>query len=231
MQMSDPGRSEETPAGGELVPCGGGDPIPLFQNHLLVGRRSSCDISLTFPNVSSHHCELEFRNGYWWVRDVGSRNGIKVNGQRCDSHWLMPGDVLHIARHQFEVKYEPRTNAPPPEEEDIMSMSLMEKAGLVSRERRPRRNPAARNQAETPSAGMSAIESAEGDGQKAATEKAPTPAPKKPQRDAPESRSGFVSDDELPSPGAPPRVSSDAVEDDPVMQWLSNDSDEQAGDR
>lgn len=43
---------------GMLNPCGGGDPIPLLHEKLLVGRRSSCDISLKFPNVSSHHCEL-----------------------------------------------------------------------------------------------------------------------------------------------------------------------------
>lgn len=115
---------------GELNPCGGGDPIPLLKSSLLVGRRSRCDISLKFPNVSSHHCELQFESGYWIVRDLGSRNGIKVNGVRCQSKWLMPGDVVSIAKHDYRIHYSPKGMGPPPEEDDPFAMSLMEKAGL-----------------------------------------------------------------------------------------------------
>ncbi len=124
---------------GELNPCGGGDPIPLLSEVLLVGRRSKCDITLQFPNVSSHHCQLEFINGYWRVRDMNSRNGIKVNGQRCDMKWLLPGDKLAIAKHEYEINYTPQSDEPPPEEENPFEMSLMEKAGLVKPERRPER--------------------------------------------------------------------------------------------
>lgn len=124
---------------GELIPCGGGDPIPLLKERLLIGRRSRCDISLRFPNVSSHHCELEFLNGYWIVRDLGSRNGIKVNGSRCDSKWLMPGDVVSVAKHRFEINYTAAGSSPPPEEEDPMSIGLLEKAGLAPRKPRERR--------------------------------------------------------------------------------------------
>ena len=119
---------------GELVPCGGGDSIPLLKARLLVGRRSSCDISLRFPNVSSHHCELELVNGYWHVRDLNSRNGIKVNGVRCDAKWLMPGDVVSVAKHQYQVNYTPHGDAPVPEEEDPFAIGLLEKAGLSRRD-------------------------------------------------------------------------------------------------
>jgi adenylate cyclase len=119
---------------GELNPCGGGDPIPLQKSRLVVGRQPSCDIILRFPNVSSRHCEFSLVNGYWHVRDLGSRNGIKVNGIRCDSHWLMPGDVLSVSKHRYEVNYSPEAEAPPPEAEpDPLSMSLLEKAGLSRR--------------------------------------------------------------------------------------------------
>ncbi len=120
---------------GELNPCGGGDPIPLQKPRLVVGRQPSCDIILRFPNVSSRHCEFQLLNGYWHVRDLGSRNGIKVNGIRCDSHWLMPGDVLWVAKHRYEVNYSPEAEAPPPveAEPDPLSISLLEKAGLSRR--------------------------------------------------------------------------------------------------
>jgi len=73
-------------------------------------------------------------NGYWHVRDLGSRNGIKVNGIRCDAHWLMPGDVISVSKHRYEVNYSPSGEAPPVEAEpDPLSMSLLEKAGLSRR--------------------------------------------------------------------------------------------------
>ncbi len=126
---------------GELVPVGGGDPIPLMQARLLVGRRSRCDICLDFPNVSSQHCELEMESGYWYVRDLRSTNGVKVNGQRVEVQVLMPGDTLTIAAMEFEVVYQPTTDGPPPELEEAapFAMSLLEKAGLEGRRSERRR--------------------------------------------------------------------------------------------
>jgi adenylate cyclase len=123
---------------GELVPQGGGDPVPLLQKKLLIGRRDSCDIALRFPNVSSRHCELELISGYWMVRDLGSSNGTKVNGVRVQSKWVMPGDELAVAKHRFKIDYNLTPGAPPPpaidEDQPVdIGMSLMEKAGLVKR--------------------------------------------------------------------------------------------------
>ncbi|MSR56782.1 MAG: FHA domain-containing protein [Planctomycetaceae bacterium] len=122
---------------GELVPQGGGDPIPLLKVKLLVGRRDGCDIALRFPNVSSRHCELEMREGYWLVRDLNSSNGTKVNGVRVRSKWILPGDELAVAKHRFKIDYTVAPDAPPPpplaENDEIPGQSLMEKAGLVRR--------------------------------------------------------------------------------------------------
>ena len=122
---------------GELIPCGGGDTIPLTTTKLLVGRRSHCDICLRFNNVSSHHCELELKTGYWHIRDLGSSNGIKVNGIRVETKCLLPGDELMIAKHAFNVQYVVSGDAPPPEDENPFAMSLMEKAGLEVDRPRP----------------------------------------------------------------------------------------------
>lgn len=126
---------------GQLIPIGGGDAIPLLKEKLLVGRRDSCDITLEFPNISSHHCELEMVNGYWHVRDLNSSNGTKVNGERVLERFLQPGDTLTIAKHRYEVSYTPDPSQPPPEERDPFAIGLLEKAGLArpgeSRSRRP----------------------------------------------------------------------------------------------
>lgn len=121
---------------GELVPLGGGDPIPLFKKTLLVGRRESCDIVLRFSNVSAHHCQLTVNGGYWYVLDLKSRNGVKVNGNRVREKRVDPGDILSIAKHKYEVKYSPielgAVGPPPPDvlETDLFDKSLLERAGL-----------------------------------------------------------------------------------------------------
>ena len=123
---------------GELVPIGGGDPIPLKRGILSIGRRESCAISLRFPNISGLHCELAYKDaGYWQIRDLGSTNGIKVNGQRVLNRPLRPGDELAIAKRKYKIQYnltgsaEAALEAVLSEDEDVFSQSLLEKAGLA----------------------------------------------------------------------------------------------------
>ena len=130
---------------GELIPFGGGDPIPLVKPRLLIGRRESCDIVLRFPNISAHHCELELDHGYWFVNDLNSRNGTKVNGLRVTARRRVdPGDRLAIAKHNYEVRYSPAdlgAEGPPPDVaalEDVLAQSLMKGAGLERREQQER---------------------------------------------------------------------------------------------
>jgi adenylate cyclase len=140
---------------GELVPIGGGDPIPLpdprKKSKLLVGRREKCDVVLRFANVSAHHCELTNEGGYWYVRDLASRNGIKINDVRMEKqeqHRLDPGDVLAIAKHKYRVEYEPAelgaVGPPPPDNlsQEIMRESLLTRAGLDRRDFARERGPA-----------------------------------------------------------------------------------------
>src|SRR5262245_50719925 len=120
---------------GELVPIGGGDPIPLVRPTMKIGRRESCDICLRFPNISGEHSELNFIEGYWQVSDLGSTNGTKVNGARVTRKVLRPGDELTIANRKFNIEYQigPNANrqaaALEDSSDDIMSVGLLERAG------------------------------------------------------------------------------------------------------
>ncbi|RLS98701.1 MAG: FHA domain-containing protein, partial [Planctomycetota bacterium] len=67
---------------GEMHPCAGGDPIPLLKPSIVVGRRENCDVVLRFSNISGAHCELTLIDGFWFVKDLSSSNGVKVNGLR-----------------------------------------------------------------------------------------------------------------------------------------------------
>lgn len=122
---------------GELVPVGGGDSIPLLRDVLTVGRRESCDVCMRFPNVSGIHCELSFRNGYWYVRDLNSTNGIKVNGTRVQEKLLHPRDEITIAKRSYVIHYEMPSTRDALEEidqEEILGQSLLERAGLERRD-------------------------------------------------------------------------------------------------
>ena len=125
-------RTQKGPGVAQLLPCGGGDPIPLLKPSLLVGRSPSCDITLAFPMVSSKHCQLEFKPGFWHVRDLGSRNGIRVDGIVQLAKFVRPGEILSIAKHRYEMAYTPLADEPPPEENPF-ALSLLEKAGLAGR--------------------------------------------------------------------------------------------------
>ena len=111
---------------------------------MLVGRRESCDIILRFANVSAHHCTLSIENGYLYVRDMQSRNGIKVNDVKVTERRLSPGDVLAISKHRYRVEYDPAelgAIGPPPADnlyQEIMKESLLSRAGLDHRSTRPR---------------------------------------------------------------------------------------------
>ena len=122
---------------GELVPVGGGDAIPLIRDVMTVGRRKSNDICLEFANVSSQHCEFTFKAGVWYVRDMRSQNGTKVNGERVAQRLIKPGDLIGISSHQFKIEYQLSASAQIVAEEavhateDVFAQSLMEKAGLA----------------------------------------------------------------------------------------------------
>src|SRR5205807_9984846 len=81
---------------------------------------------------SSQHCELTFHDGYWYIRDLNSTNGVKVNGLRVQKKLLHPKDEITIAKRRFTIQYSLAAGQRAMEEieEDILSQSLLEKAGL-----------------------------------------------------------------------------------------------------
>jgi Protein of unknown function (DUF3662)/Inner membrane component of T3SS, cytoplasmic domain len=68
----------------------------LGGNRVVVGRSREADIVLADPNVSRRHAELRRDESGWQVVDLGSTNGIKVNGRRVDQAGLSPGDHITI---------------------------------------------------------------------------------------------------------------------------------------
>jgi hypothetical protein len=84
-----------------------GRSVILGSNGAVIGRSRECDIVIDDANVSRRHAEVRPSGGSWTVRDLGSTNGVKVNGRRIDHpQALRPGDVidLGVCRMTFEVR-------------------------------------------------------------------------------------------------------------------------------
>jgi hypothetical protein len=63
----------------------------------VLGRSRDCDVVLDDPNVSRHHAEVRPSGGSWIVNDLGSTNGIKLNGRRIRGpESLKRGDVIEL---------------------------------------------------------------------------------------------------------------------------------------
>ena len=83
-----------------------GERRAVDRRRLVVGRSRDCDIQLADPNVSRRHAELRREGERWAIADLGSTNGVKVNGRRVDRALLEPGDaiVLGTLELAFEVE-------------------------------------------------------------------------------------------------------------------------------
>jgi hypothetical protein len=73
----------------------------------VIGRSHGCDCVLSDPNVSREHAELRRGStGDWQVVDLGSTNGVKVNGRRVDRSRLSPGDEVTLGTTRFTFDIE-----------------------------------------------------------------------------------------------------------------------------
>jgi pSer/pThr/pTyr-binding forkhead associated (FHA) protein len=76
--------------------------IPL-RDGLIIGR-AGVDLNIQDSKVSSRHATLELRpDGFWWLIDLKSANGLKVNGKKLRKLRLEPGVSVLIGRIEFKV--------------------------------------------------------------------------------------------------------------------------------
>ena len=75
----------------------GGKKLPITHWENVIGRSKRSDIVIDFPTVSRNHGVLtRYDDGSWTITDVGSTDGIYVNGNRVRIRALQPEDVISI---------------------------------------------------------------------------------------------------------------------------------------
>ena len=88
-----------------LVAIDGGGSIDLVKDLTLIGRDEDCDVRFEQKSISKLHCVIAKTDGLLLVRDLGSTNGTRVNGQRVRRAALLPNDTLSVANVKYRVMF------------------------------------------------------------------------------------------------------------------------------
>lgn len=75
--------------------------FPLAEAGTLVGRDPGCLVQMPESQVSKRHARLYLENGSWFVEDLESRNGTRVNGVRIRKTKIFDGDRLGFGSEEF----------------------------------------------------------------------------------------------------------------------------------
>src|SRR5438067_175163 len=76
---------------------------PMRQLAVTIGRSDQCDISVKDSSMSGRHAEISKANGDIKIRDLGSANGIYLNGERIEEAELYDGDVLRLGQTSIRI--------------------------------------------------------------------------------------------------------------------------------
>jgi len=87
----------------QLLSLGEGPNILLDKPILLLGRHPECDVQIDSRKISRRHCCIAQVSDYLVVRDLGSTNGVRINGVRVLEGRLAPGDELTIGTYRYKV--------------------------------------------------------------------------------------------------------------------------------
>jgi len=116
-----------------LIPLDGGEPVEIVKDLVLIGRKEDCDILVDHKSVSKIHCIVVKTDGLLLLRDLGSTNGTRVNGQRVRRAALLPNDQLHIASLRYKVEFKADKSPQIRPEEHTQHLDAREVASLLKK--------------------------------------------------------------------------------------------------
>lgn len=78
--------------------------FPLFKDRLTIGRTKDNDIQLAAAYISRRHAVIQTDDDVTRIIDWGSKNGIFINGEKIDEHFLSHGDAIAIGNAKFRYE-------------------------------------------------------------------------------------------------------------------------------
>ncbi|HTO54064.1 MAG TPA: FHA domain-containing protein [Myxococcota bacterium] len=94
-----------------------GSEVALDKPRVTIGRDKKCEVAIDDASISHQHAALELGSNGYRVRDLGSTNGVLVNGARMALSELKHGD--RIALGQVELRYVVETRAAAPKTHEV----------------------------------------------------------------------------------------------------------------
>jgi len=83
-----------------------GQKIPISKAEFVIGRGSkTADLPIKDGNISRRHAAVVFENGAYYMKDLGSTNGVEFAGQRVDNKQVNEGDVFQICDYELRFTY------------------------------------------------------------------------------------------------------------------------------
>ena len=80
--------------------------IAIDKDQFIIGRGTkSSDLPIKDGNISRKHAAVIRRNGIYYIKDLGSTNGIDYRGMRIDNKRIDEGDVFHICDYELRFTY------------------------------------------------------------------------------------------------------------------------------
>ena len=77
--------------------------LPIDRNWMVIGRGRSADIVIAEPTISRAHAAIGFDGEAFFVQDLGSTNGTRVNGERAPRAPLQSGDDLQLGKLKLRI--------------------------------------------------------------------------------------------------------------------------------
>jgi hypothetical protein len=80
----------------------------IDQDQFVIGRGSKfSDLPIKDANISRRHCAVVRRAGEYYIKDLGSTNGVEFAGQRVDDHRVEEGNVYYLCDHELRFSFQP----------------------------------------------------------------------------------------------------------------------------
>ncbi|MBW2263507.1 MAG: FHA domain-containing protein [Deltaproteobacteria bacterium] len=83
-----------------------GQKIPITKDQFIIGRGlKTSDLAIKDGNISRKHAAIIYHNGAYYIKDLGSVNGIEYSGKRIDSKRIDEADMFHICDYELRFTY------------------------------------------------------------------------------------------------------------------------------